>query len=130
MRKIAIIVGRIICVLWLIWTLYDSVTFFSKNIIDLLYVFAIALVGGASYVVYDKLSLHGRRRLLLWLWGIISIVLSGFCFWFFYTCVLIFHSGPATMPLEIVAIFVVFAFVILAGVTYSWWQFYGMLKKQ
>jgi len=49
MKKFAFIASWIAILLINIWYLYDSFEFFSKDLTDLIYVFAIAIVGGIAF---------------------------------------------------------------------------------
>lgn len=79
MKKFAFIAGWSVILLINFWSLYDSFEYFSKNLTDLIYVFAIAIAGGIAFWIYGKCSQKLQRRIRLIF--LCSIAIAGSLTW-------------------------------------------------
>jgi len=127
MKKFAFIAGLIAILLINIWYLYDSFEYFSKDLTDLIYVFAIAIVGGIAFWIYSKCSPKWRRRIQLILLGLMATGYSLICI-----TILIVTIQFSRYPFdrEVTIYLVSISAFGAMGACYSWWQFYRMLRKQ
>jgi hypothetical protein len=122
------VVGILLIISIFIWQLYDSVTYFAKNITDLIYVFAIALVGGIAFWRYSKFSPSLQHRVGLFLLGLIASVSSCLCVLLLSMFVAFWHDSFLSEVKDMFSFLGVIAFNVVCS-CYIWWRFYRMLKR-
>jgi hypothetical protein len=98
-----------------------------KGIITLIYVFAIAIVGGIAFWIYGKCSPSLQRNIQLVLLGLMAVAYSLICITIVIVMIQFSHypfGGEVMLYLVGISAFGAI------GTGYSWWQFYRILKKQ
>lgn len=125
-RFIAVWISILLISLWWLHDLYDSFEYFSKNLNDLIYVFAIAVAGGIVFLIYGKCSPKLQRRIRLIFLGSIAIAGSLTC----VALLLIMIQLRDLFNGESMRYLVPFSLSIIALTYFSWWEFYQMLKRR
>jgi hypothetical protein len=127
MKKFAFVAGWIAILLINIWYLYDSFEYFSKDLTDLIYVFAITIVGGIAFWIYSKCSQKWRRRIQLILLGLMATGYSLICI---TILVIAIQFSRYPFDREMILYLVIIAAFVAMGACYSWWQFCQRLRKR
>jgi len=127
MKKFAFIAGWIGFPLINLWYLYNSFEYFSKNLTDLIYVFAIAIAGGIAFWIYGKCSPNWQRRIRLILTGSIAIASSLTCAALLFTMI---QFARDLFSGKVMFYLVAFGLLNIAFTYIFWRQFYRILKKR
>lgn len=127
MKKFAFIAGWSVILLINIWYLYNSFEYFSKNLTDLIYVFAIAIAGGIAFWIYGKCSQNWQRRIRLILMGSIAIASSLTCAALLFTTI---QFARDLLSNKVMFYLAAFGLLNVAFTYIFWRQFYQMLKRR
>jgi len=127
MKKFAFIAGWIAILLINIWYLYDSFGYFSKNLTDLIYVFAIAIAGGIAFLIYSKCSQKWQRRIQLILLGLMA---SGYSLICITILIVAIQFSRYPFDREMIMYLVIIATFVAIGACYSWRQIYRRLRTR
>jgi hypothetical protein len=135
MKKFAFIAGWISIILINLWWRYNSFEYFSKNLTDLIYVFAPALACGLAcgivLYIFEKFSLENQLKIRIILWGSIAMLLSGFCIWLLFMSIQIFRLEPPVFRLidSPASIILEASNVIMILITSGIWLYFNQLRN-
>ncbi|MEI7732532.1 MAG: hypothetical protein WCO56_23375 [Verrucomicrobiota bacterium] len=129
MNKWSIIIAAVLVAVWLIVTTVrdfaDAVRHFSSQPRDLLYVLAIAMLGGFAALGFTRLSPRMQRHVRVFAWGAAASTLTLFVGYF------AFHlSSLSSLAVESGgSAWVGLALLLFSGITaYLWFEFYRAWK--
>ena len=131
MKRWSIIIVAALVAAWLVVDMVreffanETIEYFSSHPRRLLYVAAIAIIGGLAARSFDRLSPHAKRHVIVFAWGAAAVTLTAlagyFTFCFISISSFLVESG-STFGILLVPL-------IFSGIAaYLWLEFYRALK--
>jgi hypothetical protein len=131
MKRWSVIIGAVVVCAWLAIDLVreffanETFRYFLAEPVRLLYVAGIAICGGVTAWVFDRLSPRAQRSVKTFAWGATAGTLTAFIAWLG-----IGLASLATTGIESHEGLVLVAMLLFSGIaTYLWFEFYRALKN-